>query len=70
MTSFDLSVFFFVFSQVFWIGDLNYRINGLDIDIVKTMIDNMKYRDLLSYDQVRVQSVSGQSSIRVKPEVK
>lgn len=34
------------------------------------MIDKMKYPDLLCYDQVRVQSVSGQSSIRVKPEVK
>lgn len=34
------------------------------------MIDKMKYRDLLSYDQVRVQSVSGQSSMMVKPEVK
>lgn len=63
-------LFLFVFSQVFWIGDLNYRINGLDIDKVKTMIDKMKYPDLLCYDQVRVQSVSGQSSIRVKPEVK
>uniref|UniRef100_K1PPR7 Type II inositol-1,4,5-trisphosphate 5-phosphatase n=1 Tax=Magallana gigas TaxID=29159 RepID=K1PPR7_MAGGI len=41
--------------QVFWIGDLNYRINGLDIDKVKTMIDKMKYPDLLCYDQLHQQ---------------
>lgn len=41
--------------QIFWIGDLNYRINGLDIDKVKTMIDKMKYPDLLCYDQLHQQ---------------
>ncbi|XP_061195086.1 inositol polyphosphate 5-phosphatase OCRL-like [Saccostrea echinata] len=41
--------------QIFWIGDLNYRINGLDIEKVKTMIDKGKYPDLLSYDQLHQQ---------------
>nr|XP_022289390.1 inositol polyphosphate 5-phosphatase OCRL-1-like isoform X1 [Crassostrea virginica] len=41
--------------QVFWIGDLNYRINGLEIDKVKSMIDKEKYKDLLSYDQLHQQ---------------
>ncbi|XP_056015071.1 inositol polyphosphate 5-phosphatase OCRL-like isoform X2 [Ostrea edulis] len=41
--------------QIFWIGDLNYRINGLDIDKVKAMIDREKYQDLLSYDQLHQQ---------------
>ncbi|XP_052089119.1 inositol polyphosphate 5-phosphatase OCRL-like [Mytilus californianus] len=40
---------------VFWLGDLNYRLNDLDIDKVKTMIQNSKLQDLMSYDQLHRQ---------------
>ncbi|XP_076077644.1 inositol polyphosphate 5-phosphatase OCRL-like isoform X1 [Mytilus galloprovincialis] len=40
---------------VFWLGDLNYRLNDLDIDTVKSMIKNSKLKDLMSYDQLHRQ---------------
>ncbi|XP_059142806.1 inositol polyphosphate 5-phosphatase OCRL-like [Physella acuta] len=39
---------------VFWIGDLNYRIN-LQIDLVKKYIKNREYKRLISEDQLRQQ---------------
>ncbi|KAK3098461.1 hypothetical protein FSP39_019707 [Pinctada imbricata] len=41
--------------MVFWIGDLNYRISGLEIDVVKSMIEHEKFTDLQSYDQLHQQ---------------
>ncbi|CAC5418119.1 INPP5B_F [Mytilus coruscus] len=43
---------------VFWLGDLNYRLNDLDRDKhdkVKTMIQNSNFKELMSYDQLHRQ---------------
>lgn len=49
----DLFILLLFFRLVFWLGDLNYRLNDLDIDTVKSMIKNSKLKDLMSYDQVQ-----------------
>ena len=40
---------------VFWLGDLNYRINDLDIDKVKQMVKKSMFKDLMAYDQLHRQ---------------
>ncbi|KAM3611929.1 uncharacterized protein V6R79_026048 [Siganus canaliculatus] len=37
---------------VFWFGDLNFRIDDLDMQVVKTSIDNNKYQLLWEKDQL------------------
>lgn len=39
-------------SQVYWLGDLNYRITDLDPRLVKDYIDQGNYLPLLEYDQL------------------
>ncbi|XP_034452780.1 inositol polyphosphate 5-phosphatase K [Hippoglossus hippoglossus] len=39
---------------VFWLGDLNFRINDLDMQVVKSAIDNNKYSMLLEKDQLNM----------------
>lgn len=39
--------------MVFWFGDLNFRIDDLDMQVVKSAIDNNKYTLLWEKDQVR-----------------
>uniref|UniRef100_A0A8C7Z4V8 Phosphatidylinositol 4,5-bisphosphate 5-phosphatase A n=1 Tax=Oryzias sinensis TaxID=183150 RepID=A0A8C7Z4V8_9TELE len=39
---------------VFWFGDLNFRINDLDIQAVKSAIDNNKFSALLEKDQLNM----------------
>ena len=46
---------FFFFSQVYWLGDLNYRITDMDLRLVKENIDQGNYEPLLEYDQLRQQ---------------
>ena len=46
-----------MYSVVFWLGDLNFRINDLDMQVVKSAIDNNKYSMLLDKDQVRTMVV-------------
>lgn len=41
--------------QVYWLGDLNYRITDLDPKIVKEMVDKANYKPILEYDQLRQQ---------------
>ncbi|EFX84231.1 hypothetical protein DAPPUDRAFT_209751 [Daphnia pulex] len=42
--------------QVFWIGDLNYRLSGdLDLLRVKELLDQNNHQALLQYDQFRAQ---------------
>ena len=42
--------------QVFWIGDLNYRLSGdLDLLRVKELLDQNNHLALLQYDQFRAQ---------------
>jgi len=38
--------------MVFWLGDLNYRFDELDVDQVKALIDKQNFDKLYSYDQV------------------
>lgn len=47
--------FLYCFSQVYWLGDLNYRITDLDPKIVKDMVDKANYKPVLEYDQLRQQ---------------
>jgi len=39
-------------SQIFWFGDLNYRINMSDGEIRK-LVDLKKWNELMKFDQVR-----------------
>lgn len=48
-------LYWFGFSTVFWIGDLNYRIDDMDINDVKEKISRNEYCDILPNDQVRIQ---------------
>uniref|UniRef100_A0A1B6EGW5 Rho-GAP domain-containing protein n=1 Tax=Clastoptera arizonana TaxID=38151 RepID=A0A1B6EGW5_9HEMI len=41
--------------QVYWLGDLNYRITELDPKIVKELVDKNNYKPVLEYDQLRQQ---------------
>lgn len=44
----------FGFSAVFWIGDLNYRLDGIPIDEVKAKVTKNELSGLLCNDQVRI----------------
>lgn len=46
----------FFHSVVFWFGDLNFRIDDLDMQVVKSAIDNNKFSMLLEKDQVKMGS--------------
>lgn len=39
--------------MVFWFGDLNFRIDDLDMQVVKSAIDNNKFAMLWEKDQVK-----------------
>ncbi|XP_064473266.1 inositol polyphosphate 5-phosphatase OCRL-like isoform X2 [Ornithodoros turicata] len=41
--------------QVFWLGDMNYRISNLDVDQVKGLLEKNQMDILLQHDQLRVQ---------------
>lgn len=43
----------FFHSVVFWFGDLNFRIDDLDMQVVKSAIDNNKLPMLWEKDQVK-----------------
>lgn len=43
----------FVFSQVYWFGDLNYRITELDAPSVKRLIETNSYDAILVHDQLK-----------------
>lgn len=49
----QFGVSFFYFSKIFWIGDLNYRIDDKNIEEVKRKIGEKEYTDILQNDQVR-----------------
>lgn len=40
------------FSQIYWLGDLNYRITDMDPRVVKDWIKNENYSKILDYDQL------------------
>ncbi|XP_013775252.1 inositol polyphosphate 5-phosphatase OCRL-1-like isoform X1 [Limulus polyphemus] len=41
--------------QIYWLGDMNYRIMDLDTDQVKGLIDKQCYPTLLEHDQLTIQ---------------
>lgn len=44
-------------SVVFWFGDLNFRIDDLDMQVVKSAIDNNKFSILWEKDQVEIKII-------------
>lgn len=41
-------------SVILWLGDLNYRIEELDVEKVKKLIEDKAFQTLYAYDQVPV----------------
>lgn len=41
--------------QIYWLGDLNYRIDDLSSDEIKALIENKSLPSLLTYDQLKRQ---------------
>lgn len=41
-------------SVVLWLGDLNYRIEELDVEKVKKLIEEKAFQTLHAYDQVQM----------------
>lgn len=39
-------------SVILWLGDLNYRIEELDVEKVKKLIEEKDFHTLYAYDQV------------------
>lgn len=39
-------------SVILWLGDLNYRIEELDVEKVKKLIEEKAFQTLYAYDQV------------------
>eukprot|EP00794_Sanderia_malayensis_P000376 gene376-1009_t len=44
---------------VIWLGDLNYRLDDLDVDRIKGLIDGYKLEELYKFDQLRKQRLAG-----------
>uniref|UniRef100_A0A673UV41 Type II inositol 1,4,5-trisphosphate 5-phosphatase n=1 Tax=Suricata suricatta TaxID=37032 RepID=A0A673UV41_SURSU len=40
---------------ILWLGDLNYRIEELDVDTVKKLIEEKAFQMLYAYDQLKIQ---------------
>ncbi|KAI5738999.1 hypothetical protein M8J77_013669 [Diaphorina citri] len=45
--------------QIYWLGDLNYRITDLDLTKVKNLINAGKYQTILEHDQLTRQHAKG-----------
>ena len=41
------------FSYVFWMGDLNFRIDKLSKKEIEVLIEKKEYKDLWQHDQVK-----------------
>lgn len=41
--------------QIYWLGDLNYRIDDLSTDEIKALVDRSAFEALLAYDQLKKQ---------------
>ena len=44
---------------IFWTGDLNYRINGLDSSLIQKTLSEKKFPALLRYDQLNIERSKG-----------
>lgn len=40
---------------MFWLGDLNYRITGLDVNVVKQYLERRAFKPILEQDQLNIQ---------------
>lgn len=49
--------------QIFWLGDLNYRLADLEHDRVKSMVDQGLLEKLLEHDQLRQQQQQGKAFV-------
>ena len=49
-------------SVILWLGDLNYRIEELDVEKVKALIEEKAFQTLYAYDQVQMCTVSSWGS--------
>ncbi len=43
---------YYTSSMVFWVGDLNYRLNDISNESVKQLVAKKEYTKLMQYDQV------------------
>lgn len=50
---------FFFFSQIYWLGDLNYRVTDLTNTQVKTLLARKEMNTLLKADQLNQQKERG-----------
>lgn len=52
-------LFFFNSRQIYWLGDLNYRITDLSTNHVRTLVTQKEYDTLLKVDQLSQQRERG-----------
>lgn len=58
--------FFLFFSQIYWLGDLNYRITDMDVNLVKSYIEKENYKAIIEYDQLKQQHKKGNVFVNYK----
>lgn len=56
-----------IFSQVYWFGDMNYRVNNLSLEQVKKYISMKDYKEILKNDQLQLEH-SLKHVLQVKPD--
>lgn len=49
-------------SVILWLGDLNYRIEELDVETVKKLIEEKAFQTLYAYDQVQMAACAFEGS--------
>lgn len=47
--------------QIYWFGDLNYRITEMDVSTVKHLIEKNNFDDILVYDQLKQNYLAGRA---------
>ena len=55
----SLFVFVFLFSHLFWLGDLNYRVSINDLNEVYRRIESADWATLLAHDQLIAEKLKG-----------
>lgn len=45
-------------SVILWLGDLNYRIEELDVEKVKKLVEEKAFQTLYAHDQVQMATMS------------
>ncbi|XP_072161550.1 inositol polyphosphate 5-phosphatase OCRL [Bemisia tabaci] len=52
--------------QIYWLGDLNYRITDMDVNLVKSYIEKENYKAIIEYDQLKQQHKKGNVFVNYK----